>query len=143
MHPKHDIRVRRNVVLVHLVALSKAVPDDLMARRKICMMVCLEGCDPSGSGSGMNGTASFLGKRDLTLFSCLIIAQWGHIGLLFWCSQMQLCPLLTHIPVVWFFCIGSVKKVVLAMAVDCLHTWCILAAAASIPRSTLSPPLYN
>ena len=98
------------------------------------MIVCLDGCVPSGSG--MKAIVSFRGNKVLTLFSCLIMAQWGQMGFFFCRSQMQLCPRLTHMPVVSFFCIGNVKNVVVARAVRCLHTWCIFAAAASMPRSS-------
>ena len=37
------------------------------------MIVCLDGCVPSGSG--MKAIVSFRGNKVLTLFSCLIMAQ--------------------------------------------------------------------
>ena len=105
-----------------------------MALRKIWMIDCLEGCVPSGSG--MNGMVLFRGNSDLTLFSCRIMAQWGQMGLVCCLSHMQLCPLLTHIPVMSFFWMGKVKNVVFAKAVVCLHTCDMCAAAASMPRSS-------
>ena len=86
---------------------SSCVPVYSMARLKMSMMVCLAGCDPSGSG--MKGTVSDLGNRVRTRFSCRIIAQCGQIGFVWLRSHTQLWPRLTHMPVVSFFWIGNVK----------------------------------
>ena len=81
--------------------LCNSVPVDWMARRKISMIVCLAGCDPSGSG--MNGTESVFGNKVRTLFSCRTIAQCGQIGLVWLRSHTQLRPRLPHMPAASFF----------------------------------------